>query len=335
MTHLTLIRSKHLHPFASLLNQAGEQVGRILTKARLPGDCLDDPETPIPANALFHFREHAGRALGTHNIALDATRNLQLATLGEFGQALLSAPTLYRLLTTFRDHFQTQSTIVKLELVRCESGDVRLCFRFHDPPEFGVWHSDLYTLQWALKVVRLVTPTWSPAQVWSMSSPERGRREVCEEFNVEQVDFGRDCTGFVIPSSMLALPLTNNKMRGAKVDDELLRQTTLPTSTTDSLRHAIRSYAGESWLSIGEVAEVFDSSARTIQRQLTAERTSYTRLIEQTRMEIAGERLESTEIAIADIARQVGYTHQANFTRAFRRWAGVSPRQYRHQRSFR
>ena len=332
MTHLTLIRSKHLHPFASLLSQAGEQVGRILTKARLPGDCLDDPETPIPANALFHFRELAGRALGTHNIALDATRNLQLATLGEFGQALLSAPTLYRLLTTFRDHFQTQSTIVKLELVRIESGDVRLCYRFDHPPEFGVWHSDFYTFQWALKIVRLVSPTWSPAHVCSMSSPEGERREVFEEIGVPQVAFGRDCTGFVIPASMLALPLTHNKLRGGKVDDDRLRQTTLPTSSTDSLRYALRSYAGETWLSIGEVAEVFDSSARTIQRRLTAERTSYTRLLEQTRMEIAGERLESTEIAIANIARQVGYSHQANFTRAFRRWTGVSPSEYRDRR---
>ena len=98
------------------------------------------------------------------------------------------------------------------------------------------------------------------------------------------------------------------------------------------MRHAIRSYAGEAWLSIGEVAEVFDSSPRTLQRLLTAERTSYTRLLEQTRMEIAGELLASTEIVIADIARQVGYLHPTNFTRAFRRWAGVSPREYRHQR---
>lgn len=335
MTQLTLIRSKHLLPFTSLLSQAGEQVGRILTKARLPGDCLDDPETAIPANGVFHFRELAGRALGTPDIALDATRNLQLANLGELSQTLLGAPTLYRLLTTFRDHFQTQSTIVRMELVRIESADVRLCYGFDHPPEFGVWHSDLYTFQWMLKVVQLVSPNWSPSHVWSMSSPEAGRREVFEEIGVQRVDFGRDCTGFVIPSSMLALPLTNNRMLGGMIDNDPSPPAALPTSTTESLRNAILSYSSENWLSINEVAEVFDSSARTIQRLLTAERTSYTRLLEQTRMEIAGELLESTAIAIADIARQVGYIHQANFTRAFRRWGGVSPREFRQRRSSR
>lgn len=332
MTRLTLSRSKHLAPFVSLLNQAGERVDRILTKSRLPEDCLGDPETTIPANAVFHFRELTGHALGTPNIALNMSRDLDFARLGELGRAILSAPTLYRSLTTFRDLIHTETTITKLELVRFESGDVRLSYRFDQAPEDRICHSDLYAFHWMLKIVRLVSPNWSPSHVWSMSLPEAGRREAFENIGVQRVDFKHDSTGFVIPSSMLALPLTNNRMRGGLTDDDRLRQTILPTSTTDSLRLAIRSYAGEAWLSIGEVAEVFDSSPRTLQRLLTAERTSYTRLLEQTRMEIAGELLASTEIVIADIARQVGYLHQTNFTRAFRRWAGVSPREYRHQR---
>jgi AraC-like DNA-binding protein len=47
---------------------------------------------------------------------------------------------------------------------------------------------------------------------------------------------------------------------------------------------------------------------------------------------MAGELLETTDATIADISKYLGYRNQGNFTRAFRRWAGVTPRQHRQQR---
>ena len=39
--------------------------------------------------------------------------------------------------------------------------------------------------------------------------------------------------------------------------------------------------------------------------------------------------LEDSKIRITDIAMDVGYADSAHFTRAFKRWAGVTPREYR------
>ena len=68
------------------------------------------------------------------------------------------------------------------------------------------------------------------------------------------------------------------------------------------------------------------------QRRLALEEETFSGLVERTRAEMAGELLETTDAPISEIARQLGYANQGNFTRAFHRWAGVSPSAFRRQR---
>lgn len=331
MATFSLSRSKHLIPFAALVSEAGQRVDRVLRKAGLPSDCLDDPETLIPSQAVFRFREFSARTLGLPNIALDATRDLHFSELGEFGRALLGAPTLHRLLTTFRDHINTETTITEIELERLDSGDLSFCYRFQHVPAIGVWHSDLYTFQWAIKIIRLVSPTWSPETMWSISHPSAKRQQVFARLGTGSVDFEHGCTGFMIPSSMLALPLQDRKQVTRREKAQLPKRA-LPDTYSDAIERVIATYASDRWLSIEEAAEVLGTSTRSLQRRLGAEHTTYSGVVERTRSEMAGELLEQTDASVADIAASLGYRSQANFTRAFRRWSGVSPSEYRRGR---
>jgi AraC-like DNA-binding protein len=334
MATLPLTRSKHLISFAGLLRKAGEPVRRLLLKARLPANCLDDGDMIISSDAAFRFRQLASEELDLRNIAIDATQRLGIADLGEFGSALLRAPTLHRLLTEFRNLTNTQTTMAEIEVETRKGGDVSICHRFDHIPECGVWHSDLYILQWMTKLIQLVDPAWTPTEVWSQTPPALGYKDALERLGAKSVVFGRQYTGFMVPSSMLALPLAgpDREATADQVDENHVREAVLPQSCSDALRRVIETYARDRWLSIGEAAEVFDQSARTIQRRLAHERTTYNRVLEQARAELAGGLLETTDATIADIARQLGYRGQGNFARAFRRWAGVSPSEFRRQR---
>ena len=79
MPTIPLTRSKHLLPFVAFLRKAGEPVGQLLQRARLPSGCVDDPETLVPSDAAFHFRQIAAQTTGLPNIALDATQGLEIA----------------------------------------------------------------------------------------------------------------------------------------------------------------------------------------------------------------------------------------------------------------
>ena len=69
-------------------------------------------------------------------------------------------------------------------------------------------------------------------------------------------------------------------------------------------------------------------SRSTLQRQLSAEGTSYREILEATRRELAERYLKEGEYSQAQIAFMVGFADQSNFARAFKRWTGLSPGEY-------
>jgi len=79
------------------------------------------------------------------------------------------------------------------------------------------------------------------------------------------------------------------------------------------------------------VAGLLGVSSRTLQRRLKQEAVSYSGLVERCRCQVACESLRHTLIPAQDIAVSLGYRDVSSFSRAFRRWVGVSPRAYRNQ----
>jgi AraC-like DNA-binding protein len=73
------------------------------------------------------------------------------------------------------------------------------------------------------------------------------------------------------------------------------------------------------------VASQLYRSTSTLQRQLSAEGTSYRDILETTRRDLAEKYLREGGHTQAEIAYMVGFSDQSNFSRAFKRWTGVSP----------
>ena len=72
-------------------------------------------------------------------------------------------------------------------------------------------------------------------------------------------------------------------------------------------------------------------SPRTLRRRLSGQGTNFETLQEQTRFEVARELLEHSTASITHIADLLGYAHSSALSRAFRRWAALSPRNYRNK----
>jgi AraC-like DNA-binding protein len=81
--------------------------------------------------------------------------------------------------------------------------------------------------------------------------------------------------------------------------------------------------------SIEDIAQALHVSARTLKRQLAAEGTSFSLLVDEERRERAMFLLGSPALSLKDIADRLGYANLANFTRAFQRWTGQAPGEYR------
>ncbi len=76
------------------------------------------------------------------------------------------------------------------------------------------------------------------------------------------------------------------------------------------------------------IARALNQSTSTLQRRLRDEGTTYLHLLDATRKELALEYLREGRHSLADITFLLGFADQSNFTRAFRRWTGKTPRQF-------
>lgn len=77
------------------------------------------------------------------------------------------------------------------------------------------------------------------------------------------------------------------------------------------------------------VAKSFSMNRRTLNRRLQSEGTSFRRLLEEVRLEAARRMLRDSEAPVHRIACSLGYSGASAFGRAFRRWSGLSPHEWR------
>jgi AraC-like DNA-binding protein len=85
----------------------------------------------------------------------------------------------------------------------------------------------------------------------------------------------------------------------------------------------------DNFRSLEQLAAHLDLSPRTLRRRLAADGVSFSALVDEGRRDKALRLLRSSRLPIERIARQLGYTSASTFVRAFHRWTGKTPVQYR------
>ena len=82
-----------------------------------------------------------------------------------------------------------------------------------------------------------------------------------------------------------------------------------------------------------QVAAIFGMHSRTLNRRLNAFGVAFQQLVDESRFEIARQMLEYSAIEVGQISDLLGYAAPGVFTRAFRRWSGTTPVEWRAARS--
>jgi len=100
-------------------------------------------------------------------------------------------------------------------------------------------------------------------------------------------------------------------------------------SVVDMARAQLRQGLSQGEPSLDEVAENIGLSSWSLQRRLKDAGINFTQLVEKVRCEMATHYLQQRQLSISEMAFLLGYSEVSAFSRAFRRWFGISPRQWR------
>ena len=103
------------------------------------------------------------------------------------------------------------------------------------------------------------------------------------------------------------------------------------SDVVETIRGAIMQRITQGPPHIEEIAASCPLKTRTLQRRLAEAGTTYSRIVDEVRFQAACRLLEDSSLPLAEIASALGYSDPANFTRAFTRWTGTTPRAYRQR----
>lgn len=159
-----------------------------------------------------------------------------------------------------------------------------------------------------------------------------------ERFFGGAVLFDQPTTRLVLDLKLLALPLRKSDPGLLALLDQqaerMLREVAVPASVpapVEVWRATLVSLIRQGRTSLAELASAHHMSARSLQRRLAEQGSSFQALLDDTRHRLALGYLRDPALELAEIALLLGYSEQSAFTRAFRHWTGQAPAQWRRQ----
>ena len=99
----------------------------------------------------------------------------------------------------------------------------------------------------------------------------------------------------------------------------------------EQVKQRIRVLVAEREVSEDLVATPFNMSPRHLRRKLSETKTTYEKLLDEVRMELAIRLIQDGKLNLGRIAFELGFLDPSSFTRAFRRWTAMSPTAFREQ----
>lgn len=284
----------------------------------------------LPWSQCLQLMRHARLHTANPLLAIELGRLLNLRSHGFLGYAVLSSRTIGEAIDLSIRYFRTRTSLFALRLFR-EGDDavVQLdeCVPLGELQRFFIE---------ALMTLMLVCGEQVTGRAFMgklrLSVSAAAHHGQWREVQQARISFDNAFNQIRFPRIGLQLPI-------AQADPQLLA---MATAQCEQEMHRLRDHGGllpsvKIWLreqlpnnpTLEQAAAAQAMSARTLRRRLVDLGTSYQLMMEQMRRGRAVELLVHSEDSVDAIAQALGYGDPSNFGRAFRRWTGASPRQYR------
>jgi AraC-like DNA-binding protein len=166
---------------------------------------------------------------------------------------------------------------------------------------------------------------FAPREVWFAHPQPRRTSALASYLHCDRLHFAHERNAFSFPKTVLDLPIRTASPELAVVLDEFARVLMHEMPDTfelvDAVRHHIQTELPNRTADIHHVARRMHMSTRTLQRRLSEHDTSFQRLLDDVRHELARRHRTNTKLSLGEVAYLLGYSDTRTFVRASKRWA--------------
>ena len=326
--NIHLVKSAFHSQFIRAMEARDISADYYFKKAKLPSR-VKDPESLLPIKSFYQLINIIAINENMPDFGSFVAQTTPWHKVLSLGPLIANSLNLKELLETFCESSSRQSSHVNFTLI--DKGS-HFDFCYTDTPVYnGDIQMELYRVTSMIQLIQIAAGAeWRPETI-RLIIPKTKAANSCPLLTSSNISFSQPDTAVSIETKLLDLPVqleipeivltNNNGGSGADANIEF----------TNSIRQIIKTYTQKKSISIEELADITDLSVRTLQRRLKVNDLKFNDLLCQAKFDHAKERLHDMQTPIKEIAKSLGYSDAAHFTRAFHQWSGLSPTDFRKE----
>lgn len=307
------------------LDREGMPAPRV--RAQLAAFALDDI-VPLPIWRSL-LEQTAALCRDPTGLGLRIGAGVQPHHLGVLGYLVVASDTLGEAMAAYQ-RYERLFYGLNLASVAYEGDEAEIRWR---PSPQGSIAAELSIAALVAFMRRQIEPSPPLVRVAFAHPTDEAGAAACAAFFGCPVEFSSEHTLVRFPTESLAVPMPQRepglRLLLERQAQSLLNALPDPHAYDHALQQMLVRMLPEGDVTIERVAPALHQSVRSLQRRLAERGLSWQTLLDRTREQLARQYLRDRGLSIGEIALLLGYSEQSAFTRAFRRWTGQTPFDYR------
>ncbi len=289
---------------------------------------LNDPDYRVPVVLMTQLWRQAVQLTGDEAFGLEVAQQVSPLTFRGVGVEAMASRSLQEAVFRIIQNANTVSDVAKLSI---QGHQDALWLRFdlrEDSPDVACESLEAF-MGAIVHLGRTYLQMQLPLRAVYLKRPVPADVKRYEEFFQAPVHFGAECDALAsrMEALMMLMPAASGNDQGAAMLARWRERIQNPDIRWQVMEIIDRLLPEEPRQD--KVAQALNMSVRTLQRKLDAEGSSFQALLDSTRKSLAERWLREHHMNIQQIADALGFANPSAFTRAFKRWRGQSPEQFR------
>ncbi|WP_157497934.1 AraC family transcriptional regulator [Gilvimarinus chinensis] len=300
----------------------------VFTIAGLDPALLSDPTGRYPTSAMHELWKEGEARYSKMDFGLAVGQRWHPTSFNALGFAWLASETLHTALERLVRYAQLVNSGIVATL-STEGTAYRLSIQPHKGSHGAANLAGLTAV--AVMCRTLLGPSFTPVEL-GLSGESAKHSKAVQEFFGCRIHSGRQMSYINIDRQQAHIHLPGANSQLALVNEQLALKNLSEVADSNIRARAAQAIAKRlptGTVNEDSVAAELALSTRSLQRRLSEEHTSFKEMLDKVRRELAKHYLELDEHSLSEISYLLGYGDQASFSRAFKRWFGASPSQFR------
>lgn len=319
------VRSASLTGFADVAADCGLDPRALVAEAGLPGDCLEEPDLKVPATSVNRLLELAARRGREPALGLRMAETRRLSNLGPLGLLVRDEPTLRHALEALvpRIHLHNEALTLRIEQ---EGKLVSIREELAAVPGEPHRQATELVVGVTFRVLSIfMGATWHPRLV---CFTHRAPPDLSVHRRVfgRNVEFGHEFDGIVCDAADLDAPNPGADPVMARYTQRLLEQAPRRRSrASDRVRELVVLLLPRGHCHVEALAQHLGVTRRTLARQLAAEGTTFSEVVDGVRADLSARYLKEGELPLREVSDLLGFSNPSAFSRWHRNRHGAAP----------